>query len=91
MPGFKIIILLSCVLFIFTTSGAVAKNDLEIFGLPASAANSQEKSHFGGDFNLVLEAFSAPDSAAQGEDISDSVTLSVRNDGPDPLLDKCVS
>ena len=88
MPRYTIIILLTCVLSIIATSGAVAKNDLEIFGLPDSAIRSHEKSGFGGEFNLVLDAFTAPDSAAQGEDISDGIILTVRNTGPDPLLDK---
>ncbi len=88
MPRYAIIFLLTCVLLTLATSSAVARNDLEIFGLPTPPVRSQVKSAFDGQFNLVLDVFTAPDTASQGEDISETITLSVRNAGPDPLLAK---
>ena len=64
MPRFKIVAFLTCMLLTVAASSAVAKNDLEIFGLPAQEFGSQEKSGFEGQFNLVLDTFTSPDSAA---------------------------
>jgi YVTN family beta-propeller protein len=85
MPRYLIIFLLLCGMSTLGASSAAGKNELEIFGVPDPGAEHQLKSAQGGQVNLALEAFTAPASANQGEDISHAVTFSFRNTGPDPI------
>jgi len=85
MARYTSVFLLLCGMLILVASGAAAKNDLVLFGVPSPEALDQLKSAGGGQFNLILEEFTAPASANQGEDISDAVTFSFRNTGPDDI------
>ena len=85
MSRYTIIFLLACGTLTHTVSSALARNDLEIFAAPTPDTSTPLEFPIGGQYNLVLVEFTAPGSAAQGEDISGGVTLSVRNDGSDPL------
>ncbi len=86
MPRYTIVFLLLCGVLTLVASGAAAKNELQIFGAPTPDANQQDKSVAGGTVNLVLDEFTAPAMAVQGVDIGDAITLSVRNAGPDPVI-----
>ena len=66
------LILLTVLVTIFAVPNALGRNDLEIFGARPPADNTLPNKMNGALFNLVVEEFTAPESALQALNISRS-------------------